>query len=220
MKNHPIRTRALMALAGLVLAAAPRASAALTSTTEIIGGNVVTRFTAGSGTWTVPAGVTAIKLLTVAGGGGGGTNGASGGGGAGGLVYYGTETPAVANSYAVTPGASVAVTVGTGGAAHIGGQNSIFGTVTAVGGGYGGQRWSEAGGVGGSGGGASVIPWGPIASGANGTSGQGHAGGGSSCTNGQNKATGGGGGGGGAGTVGSVGTPTLFRVRCGVEIKG
>ncbi|MEI6606289.1 MAG: glycine-rich domain-containing protein, partial [Verrucomicrobiota bacterium] len=72
--------------------------------------------------------------------------------------------------------------------------------VTATGGGYGGQRWSEAGGVGGSGGGASVLPWGTIASGAAGTSGQGHAGGGSLVSNGQQYAVGGGGG--GAGTAG------------------
>ena len=206
MTTNPLITRTLLALAGLTLAAAPCASAALTSTTEIIGGNVITKFTAGSGTWTAPTGVTSIKLLTVGGGAGGGTNGASGGGGAGGLVYYGSETPAVANSFAVTPGQSYNITVGAGGTVHASGQNSSFGTVTVVGGGYGGQRWSEAGGVGGSGGGASVLPWGTIASGANGTSGQGNAGGGSSVTNGQNKATGGGGG--GAGAAGSAGSPT------------
>ena len=159
-----------------------------------------------AGSWTAPTGVSAIQLLVVAGGGGGGTNGASGGGGAGGLIYYGAETPAVASSYAVTPGQTYNITVGAGGAVHASGQDSSFGTLTAVGGGYGGQRWNEAGGVGGSGGGASVLPWGTIASGANGTSGQGNSGGGSSVTNGQNKATGGGGG--GAGTAGSAGSAT------------
>ena len=154
-----------------------------------------------NGTWTAPAGVTAVQLLVVGGGGGGGTNGASGGGGAGGLVYYGSETPAVAGSYAVTPGQTYNITVGAGGAVHTSGQNSSFGTVTAVGGGYGGQRWSEAGGVGGSGGGASILAWGTIASGASGTSGQGHAGGGSLVSNGQQYAVGGGGG--GAGTAGT-----------------
>ncbi|MEI6606292.1 MAG: glycine-rich domain-containing protein [Verrucomicrobiota bacterium] len=161
---------------------------------------VATSFTT-NGTWTPPAGVTSIQLLVVAGGGGGGNNGACGGGGAGGLKYYGAEAGAIASSYTVTPGATYTVTVGAGGAVHASGQNSSFGAVTAVGGGYGGQRWYEAGGVGGSGGGASINAWGTIASGANGTSGQGNAGGGSYVSTGQQYAVGGGGG--GAGTAGS-----------------
>ncbi|MEI6606098.1 MAG: Ig-like domain repeat protein [Verrucomicrobiota bacterium] len=205
MTTNPLITRTLLALAGLTLAAAPCASAALTSTTEIIGGNVVTKFTAGSGTWTVPTGVTSIQLLTVGGGGGGGTGGSAAGGGAGGLLYYGSEAGAVASSYAVTPGAAVSVTVGTGGTTGATGaskgSNSNFGTVTAVGGGAGGSQWSAAsgqGGVGGSGGGSDVIPWGSIAGGL-GTSGQGYHGG-ASIGGGQAQAAGGGGG--GAGGVG------------------
>ncbi|MEI6604472.1 MAG: Ig-like domain-containing protein, partial [Verrucomicrobiota bacterium] len=83
---------------------------------------VVTFSKPGTTTWTAPDGVTAIKLLVVAGGGGGGgsgTNGgACGGGGAGGLKYYGSETPAVANSFTVTPGQTYNITVGAGGAVH------------------------------------------------------------------------------------------------------
>ena len=166
--------------------------------------------TAGTATWTAPPGVTAVELLVIGGGGGAGglaatDKGAAGGGGAGGLIYYGAETPAVASSYSVTPGQTYAITVGAGGIAHGRGGNSSFDTVTAVGGGYGGQRFGEAGGAGGSGGGASVLGWGPIANGAAGTPSQGHAGGGSSCTTGRSHATGGGGG--GAGTAGTTGTP-------------
>lgn len=166
------------------------------------GQSVAVTFTNNS-TWKAPNGVTAIELLVVAGGGGGGDNGACGGGGAGGLIYYGSGSPAVAASYSVTPGSNYTVTVGAGGAIHGSGSNSSFGAVVAIGGGYGGQRWSEAGGVGGSGGGASILPWGTIANGAAGTSGQGNAGGGSMETNGQQYAVGGGGG--GAGTAGSKG---------------
>jgi len=94
-----------------------------------------------SGTFSVPSGVTTVNVLVVAGGGGGGSplhpgfNGA-GGGGAGGLIYR----PA----FPVTPGGTVTVTVGDGGArttpsAHAtNGQDSVFGTLTAKGGGGGG----------------------------------------------------------------------------------
>ena len=201
-------------IAAALLAAAQPAVADLTSITSANGNDFIVTFTGGSGNWTAPAGVTNIKLLVVGGGGGGGDNGACGGGGAGGLVYYGSETPAVANSYAVTPGQSYNITVGTGGAVHASGQNSSFDTAAAVGGGYGGHRWWESGGDGGSGGGASIDPWDTRASGANGTSGQGNAGGGSLVSNGQQFAVGGGGGGAGTpganarldGVVGAAGT--------------
>ena len=130
------------------------------------GHQVITSYTStGSGTFTVPSGVTAVDVLVVAGGGGGGqANG--GGGGAGGLVY--------APSYPVTPGGSVSYTVGAGGAGSVarspspqdgaastGGQ-STFGQLTANGGGGGRSRGGGSisyagrpGYAGGSGGGAS-----------------------------------------------------------------
>ena len=59
------------------------------------------------GTFTVPAGVTAVSVVVVGGGGGGGPTpgpGYGGGGGGGALAYK--------NNISVTPGASITVTVG------------------------------------------------------------------------------------------------------------
>ena len=112
-----------------------------------------------SGTFSVPSGVTAVDVLVVAGGGGAGGLDGGGGGGAGGLIFR----PA----FPVTPGGTVSVTVGCGGAASYptcgtSGQDSVFGTLTAKGGGGGGRRTQSAtvvpgvnGGSGGGGGGCS-----------------------------------------------------------------
>ena len=132
---------------------------------------VIESFTS-SGTFSVPSGITTVDVLVVAGGGGGGTGHpssghAGGGGGAGGLIYR----PA----FPVTPGGTVTVTVGNGGpgrspggpydwpgGAQAVGQDSVFGTLTAKGGGGGGSRAvgqpnGEHGGYnGGSGGGGST----------------------------------------------------------------
>ena len=105
-----------------------------------------------SGTFSVPSGLTSVDVLVVAGGGGSGDWG--GGGGAGGLIYR--------PGFTVTPGGTVSVTVGDGGAAAPypnpgargqDGQDSTFGTLVAKGGGEGGYH-TVAGGPGGSGGGA------------------------------------------------------------------
>ena len=97
-----------------------------------------------SGTFTVPAGVTSIDIFCV-GGGGGSSNGSfsqdSEGGysqtvyGAGGGGYTATK-----KSYAVTPGQSFTVTVGTGvnGGSSTRGGTTSFGSVLSAGGGYGG----------------------------------------------------------------------------------
>ena len=92
-----------------------------------------------SGTFT-PNSSGNVEVLVVAGG-GGGTG--VGGGGAGGLVYNA--------AYAVTAGA-ITVTVGNGGAVNTNGNNSVFGSITALGGGSGGG-WAINGYNGGSGGG-------------------------------------------------------------------
>jgi len=168
-----------------------------------------------SGTFSVPTGVSTVQALVVAGGGGGG--GASpgqgadgyfnGGGGAGGLVFH----PA----YPVTPGGTVSVTVGDGGAGPGGagqqgadGQNSVFGTITAQGGGGGGRANGENGRSGGSGGGGGA---GPNPGGSGGTATQGNSGGGtgygSNGGSGNPGNAGGGGGGGGAGGAGGNGSP-------------
>jgi hypothetical protein len=126
---------------------------------EVLGTEVVPRVVSASqlfqnsGTFTVPAGVTQIRVVAVGGGGGGGGSGANGGGGggAGGRVAAGL--------FAVSPGASLTVTVGGGGARGVagavgsaGGDSGVTGYLTAVGGGGGGSGATAGGGVGGTGG--------------------------------------------------------------------
>ncbi len=137
-----------------------------------------------------------------------------GGGGGGGVIYN--------NSYTITSGSVINVTVGNGGsgapAAGTSGQpgshqytisatqggNSVFGSITAIGGGYGGSSYFQYtpnngyGGSGGSGGGASGYSDGNTGRNGTGSAGQGFNGGASS---GQYYS----GGGGGAGGSGSSG---------------
>ena len=123
-----------------------------------------------------------VEVLVVAGGGGGrGDRGA--GGGAGGLIYQSAFTVAP-QTYSVTVGAGGAGGVGVNAYPGVNGGNSIFSTLTAVGGGYGGRYGENNGASGGSGGGGAGL----------GTSGQGRDGG-----SGNGSAPGGGGGAGGAG---------------------
>jgi hypothetical protein len=152
---------------------------------------VSTFTTVGTTSWTAPTGVTAVEVLVVAGGGGGGSGSTGsqvggGGGGAGGLIYN--------SNFPVIPGQSYIVTVGSGGTAGTSGGNSVFGTLTALGGGRGGTRQgTEAGSVGGSGGGSA----GGVA-GALGTVGQGNPG---------SPIPFAGGGGGGSGGIGGFASP-------------
>ena len=150
----------------------------------------------------------AVDYLVVAGGGGGGGGNQGGGGGAGGLLQ---------GSLPVTAGSSITVTVGGGGTGGAGsaagsqGQNSVFSSISATGGGYGSAAGSTVGGNGGSGGGAigASTPY----VGGQSTFGQGNAGGdGSQGPNfsGSNGVTPGGGG--GAGTVGYPGIGTSATV--------
>ena len=155
--------------------------------------------------WTAPTGVTSVEVLVVAGGGGtpAGGGGASGGGGAGGLIYNSTFT--------VTPGSSYTVTVGAGGTAA-NGSNSVFGSLTAIGGGAGGGGAGAVGGTGGSGGGGGGNI---VYAGGAGTAGQGHAGGASGVVDNPYSAAGGGGGAGGPGSAsiaggGGGGGPGLY----------
>lgn len=153
-----------------------------------------------SGIFQVLSGSMNVEVVVVAGGGGGAGSGwdvGGGGGGAGGLLHNAI--------YSVT--GSIAVTVGEGGAGSseaygwgANGENSVFGTNTAVGGGGGGgyEKIGHDGGSGG-GGGKSTSKAGGI-----GTVGQGHNGGASEPLN--SHAWMGGGGGGGAGEDGANGT--------------
>ena len=108
-------------------------------------------FTEGSGTWTVPEGVTSVEYLVVGGGGGGGgaAGTGSGGGGGGGSLKTGILS--------VSPGDILSYTVGDGGAGGAGGNSptngssgtpSLFATVTANGGGNGFEsRFSNGSGL-------------------------------------------------------------------------
>ena len=151
-------------------------------------------FTA-SGTFTVGTGGN-VEVLVVAGGGGSSSFGGGGGGG-GGVITN--------SSYAVSQGA-ITVTVGAGGTAGVNkgagsnGSDSIFGTLTAVGGGTSGNDAIGNGALGGSGGGAGT--WaGTSGTGGSGTVNQGNAGGNQG---GQIEKGGGGGGAGSAGTAGNT----------------
>jgi hypothetical protein len=162
-----------------------------------------------NGTFSVPSGITQGDVLVVAGGGagaGGDPNG--GGGGAGGLVFY--------PNYPLTPGGTVSVTVGNQSPQAYSkgpnGNDSVFGTLTAKGGGAGGQGNSSCtggnnGGSGGGGGGNSgAQPGGtgtqPTLPGQGGAYGFGNPGGNrNSCT---------GSGGAGGGGAGSAGAPGQF----------
>jgi len=157
--------------------------------------------TTGTTTWTVPAGVTSVEYLVIAGGGGGAGMKAysnsygAGGGGAGG--YKNAPGFAVSGSYTVTVGAGG--TQGTNTPSNGGnGGNSVFGSITAIGGGGGATASTStkaSGLAGGSGGGGAGGSSGGGAGGA-GTAGQGN--------NGGTAAKKSGGGGGGAGAVGGA----------------
>lgn len=104
----------------------------------------------GSGTFVVPAGVTAVYATVIGGGGGGQGGGADGfGGNAGGSSI--SQTVLVTG---LTPGSSIPVTVGNGGAGGAGnnaggivgstGGTSQFGSYVSVTGGAGGGSTAEA----------------------------------------------------------------------------
>ena len=137
-----------------------------------------------------------VEMLIVGGGGGGGKSGGSGsdpaggGGGGGGLLYY--------SSYKITSGKTYITYVGAGGegrgSASLPGDNgyaSVFGNITAFGGGGGGYA-NGAGSGGGSGGG-----------GGGNSGGKGLASSGGQGNDGGASASNGGGGGGGAGAAGT-----------------
>ncbi len=126
-----------------------------------------------------------VDYLVVAGGGGGGNYYYGGGGGAGGFLA-GSEYAVTAQSYTIT--------IGAGGAAQTNGQNSVFDTITAIGGGAGGSASGSGGGSGGGGGNSSS------------TYGEGTGGQGNNGAGGVTGVPNGGGGGGGAGAAGSCGS--------------
>ena len=132
-----------------------------------------------------------VDYLVIAGGGSGGAGGwGAGGGGAGGLQ--------TATGFAISNNNPITVTVGAGGAAAVAsegvsGSNSVFSTITSIGGGGGAISSDPDGLIGGSGGGGTYNG----GNGGSGTSGQGNAGGSNVATYGV------GAGGGGASGAGS-----------------
>jgi hypothetical protein len=152
-----------------------------------------------SGTFTVPAGVTAVKVTVIGGGGGGmgwGANYSGGGGGGGVAVKYITS---------LTPGSAISVTVGSGGnggdyltnsGATSGGSSSFGSYCSATGGSAGGGTYPNTGGAGGAGSNGNInITGGRGGVGGNATDGSqfiaiGGAGGGSSGQHGQSGLTG------------------------------
>ena len=146
-----------------------------------------------SSSFSVPSGFSGtVDYLLVAGGGGcGDASGWGGGGGAGGVIYQSAQSVS-AGSYSIT--------IGSGGAPSNQGGNTTAFSLTAIGGGRGGDNAINNGGNGGSGGGGRGDP--PNITGGSGTAGQGNAGGaGFDPSPGES-----GGGGGGAGSTGQAGS--------------
>jgi hypothetical protein len=192
-------------------------------------------FSTGPATFSVPTGVTSVRVLAVAGGAGGGNafNGSAsgGGGGAGGVVVHST--------FPVSPGGTVALSVGAGGAGGVvspdaatgkgvNGSNTTFGGITALGGGGGGHYpeiggdpngIGNPGGSGGGGGGAGIpgIPGGTATQGpSGGGTGYGYGGGtcqGTGISNGSTSCGGGGG-------AGASGIPGVSNSRGGAGGSG
>lgn len=190
-----------------------------TLTTVTVGGityNIHTFNT--SGTLTFTDGGTA-EYLIVGGGGGGGRYG--GGGGAGGFLTGNVTVTATSYNIVVGSGGSGHLGDAQSGGAGISGGNSSAFSLTAIGGGGGGNYGNPTGGAGlngGSGGGGGLSNGGAVPAGGLGTLGQGNNGGsGLSSWNGDFQ----GGGGGGAGAVGfnggSAGTNSAGRGGVGLQ---
>jgi hypothetical protein len=192
-------------------------------------GEAIFTNTAGA-SWVVPAGVTSISAVCIGGGGGGCQSTSAGGGGSGGdLRYY--------NNLSVTPGETLTITVGTGGAKGATGTAGGFSRIArsgttlleAAGGGGGttaapgaknGTSTTIAGSVGGGDGGAGGTASGTVTcsggGGAGGYSGAGGAGAAGTNTGANAAANSGAGGGGGGGgdtdTAGAGGGVNVFGI--------
>jgi len=190
---------------------------------EYRNGGIVHLFTTtGANTFT-PAFTGNIEVLVVAGGGGGGTH-HGGGGGGGGVIYN--------RSFPVSSGTPYPITVGAGAPSGPyptrgpNGGNSVFSSLTAIGGGAGGCWNGDANGngslPGGSGGGAATSGDGSGVGDnrhrnfpANGTLGQGMPGGSGVRFNQQGDNLHAAGGGGGAGGVGMCGSDHAYDGKVG-----
>lgn len=135
-----------------------------------------------------------VEYLVLAGGGGGGSD-LGGGGGAGGYITGSLSSP--------TLGVAYTVTVGSGGAQNVAGQNSVFSTINMPGGGAGRANASSASLDGGSGAGVHATGVPGLAT-APSFGGLGFGGGTGVSTGGGGSSSGGGGGAGGIGGNGIV----------------
>jgi hypothetical protein len=191
----------------------------VTSTTKATGGIVSSDGTYNyhmfpfSGTFTPTQNITADYLVIA--GGAGGASFIGGGGGAGGLrSTVGTTGGggSLESALSLTANTNYTVTIGAGGTGGLGstpplaGSNSVFSTITSIGGGRGGY-WDGAnwttGGNGGAGGGGGIASL----AGGTGTTNQGYAGGAGGPNSGGTSGAGGGGGAGVAGTAGANSAP-------------
>ena len=106
-------------------------------TITLTGGEVIHAFTAtGGSSLVLPMSETAQVLVVGGGGGGGAASDRTGGGGGGGGVLYNSSASLAASTYTVTVGAGGTGAV-NGGAGATNGGTSVFGSMTAYGGGSG-----------------------------------------------------------------------------------
>lgn len=202
MKGNAARSKivslTITTLVSGLLVSIPVANPALANTpicqptSTSAGGDIVLTFQeVGDCEWTVPLGITAVRVLVV-GGGGSGSAGISdkywpAGGGGGAVVENNSLSVSTGNQITVSVGAGGAATSATSGATGNNGGSSSFGATTASGGSTNSNvATSNAGRIGGTSGNGNI--------GGTGTSS------GSSCTTGS-CGTGGGGGAGGAGGI-------------------
>jgi hypothetical protein len=168
----------------------------------------IERITSGSGNWTVPADVYRIRVTCVGGGGGGrqgNTTTFAGGGGGGTNISL-----AIGDVLDVSPGQSIAYSVGAGGAANTDGNDTTFTGATTGGKGYT-PTLIGIGGLGATGGaGSAGSPGNTTIGGAGGGAG-GY--GGSGAGNGGAGGYGGGGGGGGLTGAGGAGGSGIIIIE-------
>ena len=179
-------------------------SGGLTSTTSTaVAGYNIYSITAGTGTITFSEAVP-VDYLVVAGGGAGGFGGPGGGGGAGAGGYV------AGSNLVLAVGGVYTVTVGAGGAAGNPpnpGSNSVFSSITAIGGGNGGTPTSTVPIAGGSGGGGGAYNLANTQNGA--AAGTGGSAGGNGFGSDVSADAQKGGGGGGASAAGAAATSTV-----------